>query len=162
MPKVYLAGPDVFYPDCTSRANHLKKLCHMYGMEGVFPLDAGLDLSQVPRKDQGYRIYEANIKLIQGCDAILANMTPFRGPSMDVGTAFEMGYGAALGKKVVGYTENPSDYKTRVTPDGALIEDFGMVDNLMVHGCTENCIFPEAQDAIRCLAKHFNLGLHGS
>lgn len=157
MPKVYLAGPDVFFPDAMNRAERLKAQCQEVGFTGVFPLDANLDLSWVPKGLQGYRIYEANIGLIRDCDAVLANMSPFRGASMDVGTAFEMGYGRALGKPVVGYTESRTEYRTRAVPDGLLVEDFGMVDNLMVHACTEDRIFSTVEQALRELAKVLSL-----
>ena len=29
---------------------------------------------------------------MQGCDAMIVNLTPFRGPSADVGSAYEMGF----------------------------------------------------------------------
>src|SRR5690606_39043377 len=87
-----------------------------------------------------------------GCDLIIANMTPFRGPGMDAGTAFEMGFMRALGKPVLGYTNDGRLFAERTRaflgiargagghphgdadPDGMLIEDFAMVDNLMMHG----------------------------
>jgi len=53
---------------------------------------------------QGVAIYRGNVAHMDRSDAIVANMTPFRGVSMDAGTAFEMGYMAAKGKPVLGYT----------------------------------------------------------
>jgi nucleoside 2-deoxyribosyltransferase len=40
-------------------------------------------------------IHYANVELTDESDAICASMIRFRGPSMDVGTAFEIGYMAA-------------------------------------------------------------------
>jgi nucleoside 2-deoxyribosyltransferase len=150
--RVYLAGPDVFYPDAAERATKLKALCRARGLEGVFPLDSGIRLLQpLEQAENGYRIYRANIKLIESCFAILANISPFRGPSVDAGTAFEIGFGAASGLDVVAYTTDKSDYKTRVEPDGLLIEDFSMVDNLMIHAATGGNIYTTPEEGINYL-----------
>ena len=87
---------------------------------------------------------------MDGCDAVIANMTPFRGPSMDVGTAFELGYMAGRGRPVLGYSNVTATYATRALeffgvlpgsdaasaaladPSGMAIEPFGLVDNLML------------------------------
>ncbi|MCW8914582.1 MAG: nucleoside 2-deoxyribosyltransferase [Magnetovibrio sp.] len=145
--KVYLAGPDVFFPDAKAHGERLKATCVQYGLEGVFPLDANLDLIGLSKSDAANAIYKANVALIDGCDALIANMTPFRGVNMDTGTAFEMGYAKAQGKVVVGYSENPALYLDRVKSgfstqvdeagelrdgDGLVVEDFGLTDNLMM------------------------------
>ncbi|CCG08693.1 nucleoside 2-deoxyribosyltransferase [Pararhodospirillum photometricum] len=148
--RVYLAGPEVFLPDPDRVARALKERCAAHGLEGVFPLDAGLALNDLTAAGQAQAIFNANIDLIRGCDGVIANMTPFRGPSMDVGTAFEMGFAAALGKPVIGYTDDLGEYVDRVVtfyrghvtregcawrdPDGLTIEDFSQVDNLMMCG----------------------------
>lgn len=63
---------------------------------------------------QARSIRAANMALIESCDAIVANMVPFRGPSMDLGTAYEMGVGAAWGKIVVGYGAGGKGYVGKV------------------------------------------------
>ena len=158
-PRVYLAGPDVFYPDVADRSAKLKDACRHYGFEGIFPLDSGVQLiPPVEREENGFLIYEANIKLIQSCQAMLANVSPFRGPSLDAGTAFEIGFGRALGLEVVGYTSDRSLYKDRVTPDGLMVEDFGMIDNLMIHAAICGDIFLSPQEALDYLAVLFESG----
>jgi nucleoside 2-deoxyribosyltransferase len=131
--RVYLAGPDVFFSDPKGRGEALKEQCRREGLEGVYPLDAEIALEGLEPLSKGYSIYRGNIALIQSCVGVLANISPFRGPSADVGTAFEIGYGAALGLPIVCYTDTFNVYADRVQPDGLLIEDFGMVDNLMLH-----------------------------
>ena len=43
-------------------------------------------------------IYVSNVDLIRNCDAVLANMTPFRGDiEPDSGTVFEVGMAIAMG-----------------------------------------------------------------
>ena len=151
--RVYLAGPDVFFPDVTERAEKLKIQCDLWGLEGVFPLDSEVKLEEpINQEKNGYRIYEGNLGLIKSSAAVLANISPFRGPSVDAGTAFEIGYGLAHGLIVVGYTTSKTFYKERVKPDGLLIEDFGMIDNLMIHGATCGKIFESASEALGYLS----------
>ncbi|MBW4661944.1 MAG: nucleoside 2-deoxyribosyltransferase [Drouetiella hepatica Uher 2000/2452] len=150
MMKIYLAGPDVFLPNPLQAAAAKQNICTAYGFEGMFPFDNELDFSNLSPFDAGIAIYKSNLALMDRCDLIVANMTPFRGVSMDVGTAFEMGYMAAQGKPVFGYSNDGRLYTDRVpvlTPgiddQGQSIESFGMHDNLMLEGAiyTSNGIF---------------------
>lgn len=130
MKKIYLAGPDVFRKDAIEHGEYLKNLCKKHGFEGLYPFDNEVDFSvQNPDK----QIYEANVNMIKDCDIILANLNPFRGPSADVGTVFEVGMGLGLGKIVVGYRDSAlGEYKIRVPKDDLNVEDFGLKDNLMI------------------------------
>ena len=88
-------------------------------------------------------IANANKKLIQQCDIILANLSPFRGIEPDSGTVWECGYGEALGKYIYAYSTNRRDLKEKVIEfqgleknaeyckDDMFIEDFELSDNLM-------------------------------
>ena len=83
---------------------------------------------------------------------LIANITPFRGPSADVGTVYEMGFAHALGKKVFAYTNVAMPFTERTikalgnqvnrSQDGKLrdaqgmfVEENGLIDNLMIDGC---------------------------
>lgn len=138
--KLYLAGPDVFFPNVKDIAKAKKEICAKYGATGLFPLDNKIDIT---KKGADLKIYIANCALMVEADACIANLTPFRGPSMDVGTAFEIGYMTALSKRVYGYTNDSRLYHDRVDDanwpefpsvdlDGYAIENFGNVDNLMI------------------------------
>lgn len=81
--------------------------------EGVFPLDNVVDLTARPPRDTGIHIGQLNEQLIRSCDAVIANMTPFRGPSADVGTAYEMGFAAALGLTVCAYSNTTERFHAR-------------------------------------------------
>jgi len=149
-----LAGPDVFLPDPLAAAAAKKELCTAYGFEGVFPLDAELDLTGVGPHEAALRISRANEDLIRGCELMVAHVTPFRGPSADVGTAYEMGFARALGKRVFAYTNVEVDFPTRTErfvqrvrerptgeredENGLQIEAFGLDDNLMLIGAIED------------------------
>ncbi len=142
---IYLAGPDVFWPNALEAGAAKVALCQHYGCTGLFPLDSELDLETLPPYDAGLAIYRANIALMQRADLVIANMTPFRGPSMDVGTAFELGYMSALGKPVWGYSLDGRFYSDRVAGDdaatdidGMTIERFDMADNLMLIGAIDD------------------------
>ena len=98
--RVYLAGPEVFFPAEEHQAivAEKKRLLQEYGFEGVDPLDTGLAFSDDEAKpERGHRIYQANRELMDSCDAIIANLTPFRGISADPGTVYEVGYNAMRG-----------------------------------------------------------------
>ena len=146
--RLYLAGPDVFLPDPLARAATLKAICARHGLTGVSPMDALADeqacCAELP---EALRIARRNEAHIAGCDALVANLTPFRGPSADVGTVFEVGFMRALGRKVFGWSNSLSGGlapRTRLVGglhhaathdrEGMLIEDFGLADNLMIEG----------------------------
>ena len=44
IPKVYLAGPDVFLPSAVALGQQKREVCAAHGLEGLFPLDADLAL----------------------------------------------------------------------------------------------------------------------
>jgi nucleoside 2-deoxyribosyltransferase len=144
-PRIYLAGPEVFLPDAIAMGARKAALCAAHGLEGVFPLDAQLDLSGLAKPEAARAISEGNEGLMRSCAGLVANLTPFRGVSMDSGTAFEVGFMRALGRPVLGYTNVVADYRARAEvyrsapppmPDSdhpeAEIEDFGGAENLMI------------------------------
>lgn len=144
-PRVYLAGPEVFLPNARAIGVAKVKLCAAHGLHGLFPLDQSLDLQGLSPGDQARAISLANEDLMRSADAIIANLTPFRGVSMDCGTAFEVGFMRALGRPVFAYTNDADAYRDRCerfrTNSGTWrdgdrphyqIEDFGLAENLMI------------------------------
>ncbi len=169
-PLLYLAGPDVFAPDAAARGRALKALCAAAGVAGLFPIDN----DSVNVVHDPVAIRDANMAMIRRCDALVANMTPFRGPSMDPGTAYEMGAASALGRLVVGYTTDGRSLVERVSaampvargPDGVLRDDRAMAveefasplaDNLMM-ACGVAGLFDNAGDAIAFAAARLRDG----
>ena len=140
MRKVYLAGPEVFLPNAAEVGAAKKHICAAHGLEGLFPLDQ--QLPDLPPAELGTAIYRGNTLLMTAADAIIANLTPFRGIAMDVGTAFEIGFCAARGIKLLGYANvsalliqrTPHTVKDgiRVDARGWIVEDFGFFENLMI------------------------------
>jgi len=148
--RIYLAGPEVFLPNATEIGMQKKRICADHGCVGVYPLDNELDLGGLSGPDAGYAIYAANREAMDSCDAIIANLTPFRGPSADVGTVFELGYMRGAGRKVAAYSNTTAGFADRVRQSdgkvgldesgrlcdgtGMVIEQFGLADNLMLEG----------------------------
>jgi nucleoside 2-deoxyribosyltransferase len=129
---VYLAGPEVFLANAAEIGAEKVRICRDHGLDAIFPL--GPDPVGDSIEAIGLQIFDRCLELMDRCDLAIANMTPFRGVSMDVGTAVEMGYLLAGGKRVFGYTNEVRDIGDRVEPDGMDIEAFGFVDNLMCEG----------------------------
>lgn len=138
--KLYLAGPDVFLVNALAVGARKRSLCAARGFDGLFPLDG----SDAGRQASAKRIYDTNIDLLRQCDGVIANLTPFRGISADVGTVYEVAYALALGRPVFAYTEASAHLGTRIRAafgsgddpalagDGMIAEDFGLPDNLMI------------------------------
>ena len=159
-PRIYLAGPDVFRTDAVEVGQAKKELCARYGFGGVFPMDPVPDTQPRDEADP-HDIYRVCIEHMDRCDILIADMTPFRGPSMDVGTAFEMGFAKARGMPVFGYSDVFGPYNERVPTghspqrdvDGLLIEDFGLQDNLMVAlCCSDSEVHPSLETALDAAA----------
>ena len=151
MSRVYLAGPDVFLPEAMAWMERKKAICASCRLVGVSPFD---DLPNAPPEwedvPQWRRIALRNEAHIRNCQAVIANLTPFRGPSADVGTVYEVGFARGLGLKVFGYATVATGFLDRTLSainggwqhqdgswrdaDGLLIEQFGLFDNLMIEG----------------------------
>ena len=151
--KIYLAGPDVFLPDAVAIGRRKVDICARHGLIGLYPLDNAVDLSA---GDASLTIFKGNQAMMDAADAIIANLTPFRGASADAGTVYELGYMAGRGKLLLAYSNDPAAYADRVArfddvtesanghltdSDGLTVENFGWPDNLMMihaldlHGC---------------------------
>ncbi len=145
--KIYLAGPDVFLPDAVAVGQRKKELCAKYGFEGLYPCDNEIQPSQIgERADRLF--FRANESMIRRADLGIFNLTPFRGPSADPGTVFELGMLVGLGKRVFGYTNVAGDLLDRSKQfaaiifdpvrndwrdsNGMVVENFGNADNLMI------------------------------
>lgn len=155
-PTAYLAGPDVFCENQLEIAEEKKKICQEHGFDAYFPADGNVDWGTPDKTEIARRISRENEAAIRSADIVFANLTPFRGCSLDAGTSYEIGFARALGKLIFGYTNCSSDYFQRVEQaheltdkplNGAtaffdenemLVEDFGLSENLMIVFALDN------------------------
>ena len=141
--KIYLAGPDVFLPEAVEIGRRKSAICVAYGLTPLYPLDNEVD----PAADgASLKIFHSNKAMMDEAGAVIANLTPFRGPGADPGTVYELGYMAGSGKLCFGYSNDPCPYVDRVArffgvnaekgrlidAHGLTVEDFGLTDNLMM------------------------------
>ncbi len=142
----------MFLPDAVEIGREKVAICAAHGLTGLYPLDNDIDLAA---PDASRRIFCGNEAMMDAADAIIANLTPFRGASADPGTIYELGYMAGRRKFCLAYSNDGAAYADRlsrfmdvtsedgrlVDAQGLTVEDFGLVDNLMMihalelHGC---------------------------
>ncbi len=175
--RVYLAGPEVFLCNAKEIGEHKKELCKKYGFEGVYPIDVEINAKDKSPREFGLCISAINEDLIRSCELVIANITPFRGPSADVGTIYEIGFAHALDKKVLAYTNVAASFTERTVTalsgqvsrrfdgklrdaQGMFIEENCLVDNLMIDGCINaNSKLLIVEDAPQTSFSHIQLGL---
>ncbi len=148
MKKIYLAGFSVFADNAVQIGMEMKRLCSEYGFEGLYPLDNECSGAE--------EIFRANTAMIRECDIVAADMASFRGCEPDSGTAFEVGYACALGKKVYCYIPDGRSLREKFgerDENGYNVEDFGLPLNLMIAvpakvvcGGLEECLKAAAKD----------------
>jgi nucleoside 2-deoxyribosyltransferase len=153
--KVYLAGPEVFLPNARIVLDKKIEMARKYGFVPVSPGDLQVPASATGRS-RGLAVSAINERLMMSADMIIANLTPFRGISADVGTVYELGFMCARGLPAYAFTNVAQDYFERVKdyyrgdlrqdghegayrgPDGLSVENYGLVDNLMLDGGIES------------------------
>lgn len=160
-PRVYLAGFDVFRADAVEHGRYLKALCEAHGLEGLYPFDNAVTPG-LPATETAVLICQANIAMIRTCDALLANLNPFRGVEPDSGTAFEVGMAIALNKPVWAYFETAGTLREQVVHDaqgydtqGLQVEDFHLPRNLML-ACTWAGSSTTAEAGVEALADYLH------
>jgi nucleoside 2-deoxyribosyltransferase len=147
---LYLAGPDLWAPDGDALIARKRTLCHGAGYESLTARDGDRHETE-PTEASAREIYAGALANLRRSDAVIANLTPWRGMSCDSGTAFEAGFASALSKPIFAYIniadEDEADYRERVEvlmgaspdaagvwrdPDGCEVEDFGLPEHLML------------------------------
>ncbi|WP_315830915.1 nucleoside 2-deoxyribosyltransferase [Bradyrhizobium prioriisuperbiae] len=162
LPQVYLAGPGVFRSDVAEFATVLKQLCRQHGLVPLWPMDNDI-APEADKARQADHIRRANEDMIRRADAVLAELTPFRGPNMDPGTAYEIGFAVALGKPVFAWTPDGHTLLERTVnatsvnrggviydADNFAIEDFGLSENLMIATSVRRTFATAAEAAAAC------------
>jgi len=163
--RVYLAGPEVFLANARDIGARKRAICDRHGLVGVFPGDEEDPCDPaLPPAERGLAISRAMERVMRGCDAMIVNLTPFRGPSADVGSAYEMGFMRALGRPIFAYSNDSRSFPDRIASfcggamrirvtgehedaDGMAIEPFALHDNLMLAGgviASGGCVIVDA------------------
>jgi nucleoside 2-deoxyribosyltransferase len=150
---VFLAGPDPWFPDAAAHRDRRDAMVRAAGLTPVVP-GAGAGLGEAQRSEVAARLlYADTLSELRVADAVIANLTPWRGASCDPAAAFQAGFAAALGKPVLAYMnlvdEDDADPRGRVDalfgamPDpqgcwrdaeGCEIEDFYLPETIMLWG----------------------------
>ncbi|MGD0025905.1 MAG: nucleoside 2-deoxyribosyltransferase, partial [Xanthobacteraceae bacterium] len=177
---IFLAGPGIFRPDANEIGRELKALCALHGFEGLWPGDENSGSSQM--------LFIMIRDMLRRSAAIIADITPFRGPHMEPGTAFAIGLAYQAGIPIFGYSTVAdldrsavdgervrgliervwtSDYAPGTDgyyavgedgcwrdKDGNLVENFGLVENLMVARAMRS-ISISAVEAVICCVEYF-------
>ncbi|MBP0581629.1 nucleoside 2-deoxyribosyltransferase [Labrys sp. LIt4] len=148
--RVYLAGPEVFLPNAREVLDAKIELTRRHGFIPVSPGDLEIP-AQPTKRDFGLAISAINEKLMLSADAIIANLTPFRGIAADTGTVYELGFMCARGCPAFAFSNVALTHFERLQiyydrriaddaegrprgADGLAVEDFDMIENLMLDG----------------------------
>lgn len=147
---LYLAGPDLFHPQGLELAIRMQATCEAAGFSAITPhtdMTVEMEASEALARE----IYAERVARIRRADALVVNLTPFRGPHCDPAAAFEAGFMAGLGKPVFAYlnvsSEEDAELLGRVEAlsgaerdeegvwrddSGFAIEDYGLPESLML------------------------------
>jgi nucleoside 2-deoxyribosyltransferase len=129
LPSVYIAGPDLFFPNYDAFKSRVTLVCNHYGLLPIFPADA----PGKPPKE----IFRGNIFKLRNADAVVANVQAFRSPTEpDSGTAYEVGGAYLLGKPVAMWLtpEQNIPHARRIENTiGSRVENGALIDNLWGH-----------------------------
>ncbi len=147
---IYLAGPALPLVHEAPVAAAAQLMVEAAGYAAV-RLDEDALVERSPSEAMAREIYAQRVARMRQADAAVVNLTPFRGPHCDPGTAFEAGFFSGLGKPVFAYmnlfSEEEAELKSRVDfyvgaevdeagvwrdDFGAPIEDYGLPESLIL------------------------------
>ena len=87
MPKAYLAGTEIFYPDSEQTQEKYHRLCEKYGIIGFYPSDVAPDdqYREYVKKDDSLhemevQLFTHDLNHILRTDIIIANLNDYRCP----------------------------------------------------------------------------------
>lgn len=109
MPRVYLADLVRYEENADEIYQVCRELCASYGLEAVTPLDgisAFLKTENVNPYTRAAVLAKNYRRLVAGCDAVLADLSNYRGYECANDVGFECGMGFSMGKKLFGYMED--------------------------------------------------------
>ena len=177
MPKAYLAGTEIFYPDSAETQKKYHALCEKYGIIGFYPADEAPDdeFAEYVKKDDSLhemevQMFTHDLNHIKRTDIIIANLNDYRGNEPDSGTAVECGLAWGYGHRCFAFIDDARPMVERfkgvkkvredgtvTDKDGASLEDFDSPLNLMFSDFT---IFEgDFETALKGIREIFNAEL---
>jgi nucleoside 2-deoxyribosyltransferase len=135
-----------FFPT-RSRTTRKVGICQRFGLSALPPLNQDVETA-ARALDVWQAIYEKDIAMMERCDIIIANLTPFGGASADAGTLIEVGWFLGRGRPIFGYSNTSESFEQRMRRqfgEGYAdlgIEGFHLPDNLMIVGAVRSCGYP--------------------
>ncbi len=191
-PVVFLADNSRLQRDAHRQRDQVEALCKQYGLKAEWPSEHfffpteqtvaermgqwGIPIDD-PRPIRALR--NAWIKIVD-CDAMIAEVTPFRGPHVGALVAFEIGVAVAAGIPVFAYTASQwrrtpgqppnfqllddriwcgdrvaQDGNWRSEEDGTLVENYDLVDHAQIAG-NFTSLSDSREAAIRSCAEFLN------
>ena len=177
MPKAYLAGTEIFYPDSKETQKKYHDLCDRYGIIGFYPEDIAPDdeYKEYVQKDDSLhemevQLFTHDLNHIKRTDIIIANLNDYRGNEPDSGTAVECGLAWGYGHRCFAFIDDARPMKERfkgvkkvredgtvTDKDGANLEDFDSPLNLMFSDFT--IIEGDFEAALKKIREIFNAEL---
>lgn len=127
--RLYIAGPECFYPRGYSLWWAQRKLAEYYGIQVVLPTDTNLKLNNKDLRLNAKEIFDDLIVQVNKTTAIIADLDSFRGCEPDGGTVFELGWICSKKGRMYGYSR---DCRSIVTKNqkasivkGIVIDEYG-------------------------------------
>jgi len=162
---VYIAGPQVFLPQPEQFYEEARSICIELDLVALCPYAPNLKSAQ--------DIWQHNITLLRSADAMVVDVSPFRGVDMDVGSAWESGFMHAFSKPIVNYSFDNRTLLQRtkdhfgidshaphfnhlkgLMPDGMSVESFEYMNNLMSASAAIQHIHGDLRQALIALKEH--------
>ena len=102
--RIYFAGP-LFTPEDKKINEYFAALLRADKDKQVYlPQEYKVkDVEKLPNEDWAQKVYKHDMEMLEACDMVIAIVRG--GKASDDGTAFEIGYAAALGKRIWIYAD---------------------------------------------------------
>lgn len=163
-PMVYLAGPAALHPAARALFDYLKEVCAQHGLHALTPADGDGAILALPQAVRASAIRDTSLARLRQSQAVIACISPFRGPGACARTAFEMGVAEGLGLPVIAWSEDKTPLIARIPHDrdqdgrvfcrqhGMGIEDFDLPDTIML-AAGRQAVQSGFEDAVKLAAR---------
>ncbi|MCQ4949184.1 nucleoside 2-deoxyribosyltransferase [Bittarella massiliensis (ex Durand et al. 2017)] len=129
-PRLYITGPQCFYPGGEHQLLTMKYLAEEYGFE-VTNIKEKMGFDDCDPATGRQPLRKLTPDYLDDCDIVVGDVNFFRGGEPESGTIFELGVGFARGKKLYSFTRDRRDVIHRypvgqLCPDGKILDEHGM------------------------------------